>query len=83
MPYWVNPREVEDFSARRWRELDKSAEGRYIGQLSGQCESEQMARNRMVQEAQGFFWTDQDMLDRARQMEMGSCKRLNELGYRY
>ena len=82
IPYWVNPAEVQDYTTKKWKELDKSAEVRYVSTLNVQCERERMERDRIVQDAQGFFWTDQIQLDRARNLEMRNCKRLNELGYR-
>lgn len=82
IPYWVNPAEVESYNAKKWRELDNKAEVKYVGSMNVQCERERVDRDRMVQEAQGFFYTDQAMLERARQMEMKACNRLAELGYR-
>ncbi|SMQ55865.1 unnamed protein product [Zymoseptoria tritici ST99CH_1A5] len=82
VPYWVNPTEVQEYSTKKWKELDKVAEGRYVQQLSGECEWEQATRQRLAQEAQGFFFTDQEKLDRARKMPMASCSKLEGLGYR-
>ncbi|GAB7348146.1 hypothetical protein MBLNU459_g6162t1 [Dothideomycetes sp. NU459] len=83
LPYWVDPRDVADYTARKWRDLDKTAETKYVGALSVECEHEQNRRNRIINDATGFFWTDQVRLDEARTMDMKSCRRLNELGYRY
>ena len=83
VPYWVNPVEVQEFTPKKWKELDKIAEGKYVGQLSAECEWEQAQRQRLANEAQGFFFTDQHKLDQARRMEMPSCRRLGEVpGYR-
>lgn len=82
VPYWVNPTEVEDYSPKNWRELDKVAESRYIGQLNSECEWEEAQRRRLAQDAQGFFFTDMEMLNRARNMELKNCKKLRELGGR-
>ncbi|KAK4549876.1 hypothetical protein LTR36_005177 [Oleoguttula mirabilis] len=82
VPYWVNPAETADYTAKQWKALDKVAEGKYIGQLSAECEWEQSTRQRLAQEAQGFFFTDQTKMDRARRMEMPSCTRLQGYGYR-
>ncbi|TKA52753.1 hypothetical protein B0A49_10715 [Cryomyces minteri] len=81
VPYWVNPSDVADYTPKKWRELDKAAEVKYVGELDRECEAEVQRRNAIVQQAQGFFWTDHDALDQARRMEMRSCRRLNELGY--
>ncbi|CAK4033882.1 Hypothetical predicted protein [Lecanosticta acicola] len=82
IPYWVNPLDVKDYSKSQWKQLDKMAEGKRVGQLSGECEWEQSQRQRLAQEAQGFFFTDQVKLEQARRMEMPSCRKLETLGYR-
>lgn len=83
IPYWVNPSETADYSAKKWRELDKNAERTYLSNMSVMCDRERNERDRMAQEAQGFFFTDQEMLQKAMKMELKSCKRLSELGVRY
>lgn len=80
--YWVDPAVVAQYGARDWRSLDKRAEAKYVNQLNYECEIEHERRNKLVNNAQGFFFTDEAMMNRARQMEMRSCRRLNELGYR-
>ena len=82
VPYWVEPAAVADYGKGKWRDLDKVAETRYVNQVSNECELEHERRNRIVNEAQGFFFTDQTKMEQARRMEMRSCRRLNELGYR-
>lgn len=82
IPYWVNPVEVEEYSAKKWRELDKGAEVKYVSNLNVMCERERVDRDRLVQEAQGFFFTDQVKMDRARAMDMKNCRMLGDLGYR-
>lgn len=82
VPYWVNPSEVKEYTPRKWKELDKYAENRFIQSLSAECEWEQTQRARLAQEAQGFFFTDQVKLERARKMEMKNCKKLEGYGYR-
>ena len=81
VPYWVNPAETENFTPKNWKDLDKVAEGKYVGQLSAECGWENAQRQRIANEAQGFFFTDQAMLDRARRMERPSCSKLGKLGY--
>ena len=84
--YFVNPADVHNFNSRQWKDLDRSAENKHIGQLNAECEYEVNVRNRLANDAQGFFFTDQVKLDKARRMEMPSCVRLNELTrgrYRY
>lgn len=78
--YFVNPADVHNYNPRQWKDLDHVAEKKYVGQLNVECEWENSQRNRLANEAQGFFFTDQVKLEKARRMERPSCKRLNELG---
>ena len=80
--YWVNPSEVRDYNAAKWRDLDKFAESRYLGMLNDECLWEQNRKAKLVEEARGFLFNDQVKLDQARNMQMPNCKKLNDLGYR-
>jgi DnaJ family protein B protein 12 len=82
VPYWVQPKDVVDYTPKKWKELDKVAENKYVGQLQGECEWEQAQRQRMANEAQGFFFTDQVKLERARRMKMPSCEKIEGYGLR-
>jgi DnaJ homolog subfamily B member 12 len=77
IPYYVNPQEVEDLSARKRKQLDETAEVRYMHILHGECESEQLRQARLFQEAQGWFFTDENKLREARSMRLGSCEKLD------
>ncbi|KAI9688555.1 MAG: hypothetical protein M1822_001504 [Bathelium mastoideum] len=83
IPYFVNPAEVSEYSSAQWRRLDRAAETHYLGGLRQECEAETQARQRLEQEAQGFFWQDTEKMERARRMEMRSCRRLRELSGGY
>ncbi|KAI9696975.1 MAG: hypothetical protein M1836_004936 [Candelina mexicana] len=77
--YYLNPTEVEDFSTRKLSQLDQKAEENYVRKLQIECEIEVDRRNRLMQEAQGWFFQDADKMDEARTMEMRSCRRLDDL----
>ncbi|KAF2461602.1 hypothetical protein BDY21DRAFT_368782 [Lineolata rhizophorae] len=79
IPYWVDPAETEDLSPRRWREVDKQAEVKYMGQLNVECGLETRRQEQLVSEAQGWFFQDQDKMRAARSMEKKSCKRRDDL----
>ncbi|KAK4610391.1 hypothetical protein CLAFUW4_13539 [Fulvia fulva] len=78
--YWVNPVEVKDYTGKQWKQLDATADRKYVNQLSTECELEQSQRQRLAQEAQGFFFTDQVKMDEARKMKMPSCQKLQGYG---
>lgn len=78
--YYVNPADVEQYTPYKFSQLDKKAEVKFIQQLNIGCEQELDARQRLVNEAQGWFMQDVDKMQRARDMEMKSCKRLDRMG---
>ena len=80
LDYYINPSDVSDFTPRKFTELDKRAESEWFGQLQYECQIEARARNRLVEEAQGWFFPDEDKMRRARTMEMRSCRKLDSLG---
>ncbi|KAI9714404.1 MAG: hypothetical protein M1820_000365 [Bogoriella megaspora] len=83
IPYFVNPADTTEYTSSKWRALDRTAESRYMGILRDECEIEAAQRDRLVQEAQGFFWQDSEKMAKARSMELKSCRRLNELSRGY
>ncbi|KAF2872613.1 hypothetical protein BDV95DRAFT_570194 [Massariosphaeria phaeospora] len=83
IPYWVDPHEVADYSARKWRKLDEVAENRYVHHVHQLCERERGEQQRMKDESFGWFSQDEEKLKRARNLPMKNCKRLRELGIQY
>lgn len=81
--YFVNPVDVEDFSARKLKQLDQRVEVDYVTSIRYECESEVQARERMIQEAQGWFFPDVEKMKEARALELKSCRRLDQLRGRY
>ncbi|KAL4785716.1 hypothetical protein BJX76DRAFT_323421 [Aspergillus varians] len=77
--YYLNPKDVTDFSSREFRNLDKQVEVDHVKKLRFECEGERLARDRMVQDAQGWFFPDVEKMQAARAMELKSCRRLDSL----
>ncbi|KAL4809016.1 hypothetical protein BDV18DRAFT_133749 [Aspergillus unguis] len=77
--YFLNPKDVSDFSSREFRNLDKKVEVDYVKKLRYECEGEIVARDRMIQDAQGWFFPDVEKMKAARAMELKSCRRLDTL----
>ncbi|KAJ5570961.1 Heat shock protein DnaJ N-terminal [Penicillium sp. DV-2018c] len=77
--YFVNPLEVDNFSARNFRELDSRVEVEYVRKLRHECDAEAHERERRLQEAQGWIFPDVEKMKKARAMEMPSCRRLDQL----
>ncbi|OAK99731.1 DUF1977-domain-containing protein [Phaeosphaeriaceae sp. SRC1lsM3a] len=77
--YFVDPREVHDYNPKKWRSLDAEAENQYVHGLNVRCQNEQMQQRRMMEDAQGWFYIDQEAMDRARNLDMKNCAKLQKL----
>ncbi|KAG4029658.1 hypothetical protein MFRU_015g01920 [Monilinia fructicola] len=80
--YYVNPTDIKGFSTHKLAQLDRQAEVDYVSQLKAGCEYQVQQRNHLLQEAQGWFSNDMDKIQRARDMPMTSCKKLESMGIR-
>ncbi len=79
--YYLNPSEVADYNLRKMRDLDRQAETQYVTNLQYECQVETRTRNRMVEDAQGWFFPDADKMREAREYDMRACRHLDSLGY--
>ncbi|OKL59185.1 hypothetical protein UA08_05660 [Talaromyces atroroseus] len=77
--YYVNPLDVDDFSNRKFSQLDARVEGEFVNGLRYECENEVQEKDRRIQEAQGWFFPDVEKIKEARAMELKSCRRLEGL----
>ncbi|KAL9115398.1 MAG: hypothetical protein Q9227_000719 [Pyrenula ochraceoflavens] len=80
--YWIDPREVKDFNKGKFQKLDARVESEYVGDLQYRCRTEYNQQQQMIYDAQGLFWTDQVMMERARGLPLDSCKKLDKLKIR-
>lgn len=80
VPYWINPAEVVGYTTRQYSQLDQTAEIRYVQQLRVYCEEEVEIRNRLHQDAQGWFMQDEQKMERVRKMPMSNCRKLEGMG---
>jgi DnaJ family protein B protein 12 len=79
IPYWVDPSEVSDISRRGREQLDHRVEVRLVTELNHQCAAEKQRQEDLMMEAQGWFFRDEDKMEKARRMELKACNRLNAL----
>lgn len=77
--YFLNPAEVDGWTSRQFNSLDQRAEVDYVSSLKYQCDNEVHRKRHEINEATGFFFTDENRLKRARNMPMPGCRRLDEL----
>lgn len=78
----MNPSDVAEWGEsyngpgkRKWRDLDNAVERRLLVNLDNTCRREELERQALLQEAQGWFFVDQEKYDEANSMEMAACKR--------
>lgn len=77
--YYINPQDVDDFSTRKFKQLDDRVESEFVNKIRHECEDEVMERDRRIQAAQGWLFPDTEKMKEARAMELRSCRRLDEL----
>lgn len=77
--YYLNPVEVDQYTPHKFSQLDKKAEVSYVQQLRYGCEQELEHQQRLVNEAQGWFVQDVEKMNRAKDLEMKSCRKLDSM----
>lgn len=80
--YFINPADVQDYTARKFTSLDQRAEVDYISHLRTNCDWETRRRDDEIRASQGFFFSDEERLKGAMEMEMPGCNKLEELRVR-
>jgi DnaJ family protein B protein 12 len=80
--YYVNPADIVDYTAYKLKKLDDRAEVAYVQQLKLQCEEELQERQKIIEEATGWFFQDEAKLERARSMDLKNCRQLDDMGLR-
>jgi DnaJ family protein B protein 12 len=78
--YYVNPADIVDYTTYKLKKLDDRAEVAYVQQLRFHCEEELQERQKIVEEATGWFFQDEAKLERARSMDLKNCRQLNDMG---
>jgi DnaJ family protein B protein 12 len=79
--YYVDPNSVHEYSPKQWRKLDETAERQYLHTVSARCQQEEYQQRKLLEEAQGWFYVDQEKMDQARHMDMKNCKYLRKMGF--
>ncbi|KAI6248337.1 hypothetical protein HI914_03635 [Erysiphe necator] len=80
--YYINPKDVDSYTNSQWKTLDKKAEINYINRLNLDCQQEELIKKELINQAYGWFFTDQEKLNKAYTMPMIACSKLEKLGKR-
>ncbi len=78
--YFVNPAAVDGWTDGQLGRLDRDAELTLGRELRRACAAEQHTKQRLLDDAQGWFFPDQDKLRVAKEYQMINCQRLDKLG---
>lgn len=80
IPFYVADTFADDKSAHQLRTFDKKVEQAYVLDRRTRCNRERAVRNQMMDEAQGWLFTDTEKMEAARRMPMPYCQELLDLG---
>ena len=80
--YYIDPREVAEYSAKKFYNLDSRAEVEFVNEVRYQCRNEREHREQIIRDATGIFWSDDDRIREAYAMRLENCNRLEGLGLR-
>jgi DnaJ family protein B protein 12 len=78
--YFVNPNDIEAFTEGKLTKLDRTAEFNLLRHLKSECENEMTYRQRLRDDAQGWFYQDPEKMAVAESYNLPSCDRLHNLG---
>lgn len=81
IPYFVNDKFItkKNLSDKQLRNFDSKIESIFIQEKRSKCSKEQILKNEMMDDAQGWFFTDFEKLKRAESMPMPNCQILRQM----
>ncbi|CDK25242.1 unnamed protein product [Kuraishia capsulata CBS 1993] len=81
VPYYIAEKDLKSYNGndKKLNKLDSMIENYYVKDLRTRCSREDAHRNRLIEDSYGFFFTDKKQLEFARNLELPSCSRLQEM----
>lgn len=80
IPYFVEKSfDKKAYTSKQLKKFDLKIENIYIQDKRNKCSREQLLRNQMIDDAQGWFSTDQEKLRKAQKLPMPNCQALQDL----
>lgn len=80
--YFINPADVDGWTDKKFRSLDRKAEIDYVSDLRYRCEIESQRKRNEINDATGFIFTDEARLQAARRMPLPHCEKLDSMRVR-
>jgi DnaJ family protein B protein 12 len=78
--YYIDPNDVANWNSYKLKQLDKRAESNFLTKLKYDCENEHALKQRLEQEARGWFRPDPAKMEMAAKLELPACNRLRQFG---
>jgi DnaJ family protein B protein 12 len=78
--YYVNPADIADITPYKLKQLNARVENTYIQTLRIDCARQMEYQQQLINDAQGWFFQDEDKMHRARNLELRSCRALDSMG---
>lgn len=78
--YYIDPNDVASWNSYKLKQLDKRAEANFLTKLKYDCENEHALKQRLEQEARGWFRPDPAKMEMAAKLELPACNRLRQFG---
>ncbi|CUM62853.1 uncharacterized protein PRCAT00000411001 [Priceomyces carsonii] len=80
IPYFVSRTFTEkDMTAKQLKNFDFKVEKVYIQDKRSKCSREQILKSQLIEDAQGWFYTDVAKLNEAENLPMPNCQKLRDL----
>lgn len=80
IPFYVNSNKMSSVSSSKEKTMGRKVENQYISEKRQACNYEYEERQREMQRARGFFRTDYDRYNRAKNARLPNCEILENLG---
>lgn len=81
IPFYVTPQmeNKKDMTTKKFRNFDDKVENLYVQDKRSKCSREQILKNELIEDAQGWFFVDEEKMERAQNMAMPNCQFLRKL----
>lgn len=79
IPFYVTELYVGERSPKEVKTFDSKIESIYLQDARAKCSREQLHKNQLIEDAQGWFFPDIAKLDQANRMPMPNCQKLRAL----
>ena len=80
IPLYVQPQFTADKTAQKLRKLYSNIEKEIVKEKTTMCNREHLRRNQMMEDAQGWFYVDEKLMKKAKEMPMPNCSYLKSYG---